>query len=240
MPPFSSLLTIVFSVCCSRVIEKIVLQRPPRLSEERSAPRPSEETSAPRPRRKSISASVSRSVSAGLRRTPSYQVEPVPADNPRGAKCICDIVRMMFVCDSLSHMATLLDLITKSEKIKVLRFKDRIAEPAGGWRDAMINFTLPNCSDPDHICEVQIVHKKMAMCRRKDGLGGHDDYVLERSAREILEFLGEEASDGSPSGFSRVVNQVRLSKCEVPGEPVEESVNTFPNAAGATVEDLTQ
>jgi len=103
-------------------------------------------------------------------------------------------MRLMFLCDTLDDVATLLDLISKSRAIKVVRFKDRIANPSGGWRDAMINFTLPNSPHPAHICEVQIVHKKMAMCRRKDGLGGHDDYARERNAREILEFLGEKAS----------------------------------------------
>ena len=33
------------------------------------------------------------------------------------------------------------------------------------------------------------MHWKMALCRRKDGLGGHDEYVEERNAREILEYL---------------------------------------------------
>ena len=108
-----------------------------------------------------------------------------------GAKHICDIVRMMFVCKTLSDMARLLHRIRKSPVIKVVRFKDRIKNPSGGWRDAMINFcvTKPDC--PHHICEVQIVHQKMALCRNKDGLGGHDEYAQERNAREILEFQGE-------------------------------------------------
>lgn len=92
-------------------------------------------------------------------------------------------------------MATLLDLIRKSNDIKVLRFKDRMQNPSGGWRDAMINFCVvtKDCPHPDHICEVQIVHRKMAVCRNKDGLGGHDEYAIERNAREILEYLGTEA-----------------------------------------------
>jgi len=41
------------------------------------------------------------------------------------------------------------------------------------------------------------VHQKMALCRRKDGLGGHHEYAQERNAREILEHLGEKADDRS-------------------------------------------
>ena len=97
---------------------------------------------------------------------------------------------MTFVCQTLEEMATLLTRIRESSKIEVVRFKDRMQNPSGGWRDAMINFRL---KDSDHICEVQIVHQKMALCRHKDGLGGHDEYARERNAREILEYLGEEA-----------------------------------------------
>ena len=52
----------------------------------------------------------------------------------------------------------------------------------------MINFRVKGLA---HICEVQIVHRKMYVCRRNDGLGGHDTYVMERCAHEILDFLGE-------------------------------------------------
>ena len=108
-----------------------------------------------------------------------------------GAVQICDIVRMMSVCKTLSDMAELLDQIRKSSHIEVVRFKDRIKNPSGGWRDAMINFCVKDSACPHHICEVQIVHQKMALCRRKDGLGGHDVYAQERNAREILEFQGK-------------------------------------------------
>ena len=97
----------------------------------------------------------------------------------------------MFVCKTLSDMAELLDRIRDSPDIEVVRFKDRIKNPSGGWRDAMINFCVKDSACPHHICEVQIVHQKMALCRRKDGLGGHDVYAQERNAREILEFQGE-------------------------------------------------
>ena len=72
------------------------------------------------------------------------------------AERICDIVRFMFVCKTMKDMATLLDQFRESKDIDVVRFKDRIKEPNGGWRDAMINFRVK-----DHICEVQIVHQRM-------------------------------------------------------------------------------
>ena len=152
----------------------------PRLSEEKPPTRQRRKSHAPPP----------------LSAAPSAAAPPAPplSAPPPGAKSICDIVRLMFVCDTLDDVATLLDLISRANTIEVVRFKDRIANPSGGWRDAMLNFTLPNSKHPDHICEVQIVHKKMAMCRQKDGLGGHDDYARERNAREILEFLRVDAS----------------------------------------------
>ena len=91
-------------------------------------------------------------------------------------------------------MATLLNQIRDSPDIEVVRFKDRIKHPSGGWRDAMINFCVRKPDCPHHICEVQIVHQKMALCRRKDGLRGHDEYAKERNAREIIEHLEVEAA----------------------------------------------
>ena len=140
------------------------------------------------------------------RRDPSEPQLLAPKGHP-GAKRICDIVRLMFVCDTSDDMATLLHLISGKKGIEVVRFKDRIANPSGGWRDAMINFRIiyNGCS---HICEVQIVHKKMAMCRNKDGLGGHDEYARERNAREILQFLGVEAIEGCPSSPDKNVLKI--------------------------------
>ena len=109
------------------------------------------------------------------RRMPTHPKDGFPQGAPKGhtgGERICDIVRLMFVCQTSDDMATLLDLISKAKDIEVVRFKDRITEPSGGWRDAMINFRIVH-EGYSHICEVQIVHKKMAMCRQKDGLGGH-------------------------------------------------------------------
>ena len=161
-------------VRCSRACEKIVLQ-PGRSDQAHSSSRT---------RRVGILTRRASKLSGTQQRTSGA------GDSPPGAKRICDIVRMTFVCQTLEEMATLLTRIRESSKIEVVRFKDRMQNPSGGWRDAMINFRL---KDSDHICEVQIVHQKMALCRHKDGLGGHDEYARERNAREILEYLGEEA-----------------------------------------------
>lgn len=139
---------------------------------------------------------------------------------PRGLHCgaeqICDIVRFMFVCKTLSDMAELLDQIRKSSHIEVVRFKDRIKNPSGGWRDAMINFCVKDSDYPHHICEVQIVHQKMALCRRKDGLGGHDEYARERNAREILEHLGlpqpKEEADTLPEQVEQLQEELKGAK----------------------------
>ena len=127
---------------------------------------------------------------------------------------------MMLVCETLSDMAILLDRIRDSPGIEVVRFKDRMQNPSGGWRDAMINFCVKDSAYPRHICEVQIVHQKMALCRQKDGgLGGHDEYSRERNAREILEYLGEEA-DTSPQQVEMVSAREEVAKAEADARSV--------------------
>ena len=169
-----------------------------------------------------------------------------PDEFPHGAKHICDIVRFMFVCKTLSDMATLLDRIRESPHVKVVRFKDRIKNPSGGWRDAMINFcvTKPDC--PRHICEVQIVHRKMALCRHKDGQGGHDEYAQERNAREILEHLGlpqpEEEADTSPQQAEMVsaredaeAAKAAVAKAEAARAKAEADARSVRAGAGAVI-----
>ena len=95
---------------------------------------------------------------------------------------------MMSVCKDLSAMATLLDLIRESNDIKVLRFKDRMQNPSGGWRDAMINFRMT--ADPNnHVCELQLVHKQLMLVRQE--MGGHHEYNVFRGALELLEANGK-------------------------------------------------
>jgi hypothetical protein len=101
------------------------------------------------------------------------------------AERICDVVLDMFECTSLAEMAELLRLIGASPNIEIVRFKDRVANPSGGWRDAMLNYRVTGSS---HICELQISHNKMLL-QRKD-MGGHEVYGFERNARELLEYMG--------------------------------------------------
>jgi hypothetical protein len=103
----------------------------------------------------------------------------VPYPNGAGsADQICDVVRDMFECSSLAEVAEILRLIGASPTIQVVRFKDRISNPSGGWRDAMLNYRVTGSS---HICELQIAHVKM-LKQRKD-MGGHEAYADERNAR---------------------------------------------------------
>ena len=103
-----------------------------------------------------------------------------------GAKKICDVVRDMFVCDTMATVAELLTRVACCPGIELVRFKDRIATPSNGWRDALINYKVKGT---DHICELQIVHAKMLEARAH--FGGHEEYSRDRNAREILEYLGE-------------------------------------------------
>ena len=135
---------------------------------------------------------------------------------------------MMYVCKTLKDMATLLNGICKSDDIDVVRFKDRMQNPSGGWRDAMINFCVPSSKYPHHICEVQIVHQKMALCRRKDGLGGHDEYAKERNAREILEHLGKSPQpDSSPGKVEKLLEKLEASRADAEKGKVAEPAITW-------------
>jgi len=108
-------------------------------------------------------------------------------DGSGGAERICDVVRDMFECASFTEMAELVKLIVASPAIEIIRSKDRIAHPSGGWRDAMINYRVKGTT---HVCELQIVHRKMLMARKD--LGGHEAYGYERNAREVLEYMGNQ------------------------------------------------
>ena len=102
----------------------------------------------------------------------------------------------------MEEVAEVLRLILACPDIEIVRFKDRFAHPAAGWRDAMINYRVKGS---DHICEVQIAHKMLLVCRGKD-LGGHDSYAQERNAREILEYLGVATQAGPPAAADASLN----------------------------------
>jgi len=108
-------------------------------------------------------------------------------DAPGDAGRVCDIVREMFVCDSMRAIAALVDTVRRSPELLLIRIKDRFACPsAGGWRDLMVNVALIDA--PHHTCEIQIAHRQMLVARK--GLPGHVVYGRVRNARELLESLG--------------------------------------------------
>merc|ERR1712037_172679 len=75
-----------------------------------------------------------------------------------------------------------------TQKIDVLRVKNRFAEPtSGGWADFMVSFRFR--SDPNqHVCELQLCHKDMMTVRKQ--MGAHHEYAEFRSALELLEVTG--------------------------------------------------
>ena len=88
-------------------------------------------------------------------------------DEPGKADRVCDIVRDMFSVSSMEQMAKVAVALLSCSEIAIVRVKDRNAEPsAGGWRDIMINFVLVG-DDNAHVCEVQLVHKKMLLQRKE-------------------------------------------------------------------------
>ena len=107
----------------------------------------------------------------------------------------------MFTCKTMDEVADVLRRILACSDIEIVRFKDRFAHPAAGWRDAMINYRVKGS---DHICEVQIIHEQLLVCRKQ--LGGHESYAQERNAREILEYLGVATQAGPPAAADASLN----------------------------------
>ena len=81
-------------------------------------------------------------------------------------------------------MRELLELLLESDKIELLRFKDRFKYPSAGYRDAMINYRIKGHR---HVCELQIGVHLMLVARR--GLDGHKTYGSVRNATELKEYL---------------------------------------------------
>jgi len=152
-----------------------------------------EEAAVARPKSRSVMEALSMMAAAHgcqllamgpLKRTSRASEKMVLNPDGGGAERVCDVVRDMFVCATMDAVAELLHLICQIPNIELLRLKNRFHEPSGGWRDAMINYRVTGTT---HVCELQIAHFKMLMCRKD--LGGHEAYALERNARELLEYL---------------------------------------------------
>ena len=98
---------------------------------------------------------------------------------------ILDVVRGMVTCDSMTDLGAALKFFSEADGWEIVRVKNRFAAPSsGGWADCLLN--IVRSDDPrQHVCEVQLVHKKMLVLRGKD-LGGHDAYNRYRTADEML------------------------------------------------------
>ena len=61
--------------------------------------------------------------------------------------------------------------------VRLVRVKDRFAQPAAGWRDCMVNFYVA-ADQARHVCEVQVAHSKMLTLRAGlDGCALHYSYL---------------------------------------------------------------
>ena len=110
-------------------------------------------------------------------------------DDEGNADRVCDMRRAMVVVSSILELGRVLEVFNALHNqgvIRLVRVKDRIAQPAAGWRDCMVNFYI--AADPArHVCEVQVAHAKMLTARA--GLDGHAVYGRVRNATEQLEKL---------------------------------------------------
>ena len=109
-------------------------------------------------------------------------------DKPGKAERICDVVRDMFTVSSMEQMARVAEALLACSDIRIVRVKDRNIDPSGGgWRDIMINYVVVGDKSA-HVCEAQLVHKKMKLQRTEQD--GHLYYNRVRIATEVLEKLG--------------------------------------------------
>jgi len=131
---------------------------------------------------------------------------------PGAADKVCDVVRAMLKASTMNHVIALVFAFINCEEIVVVRVKDRFVTKSspGGWRDLMINFFF--IDDPQqHVCEVQIVHKKMLVARQ--GLPGHAIYDRVRNASEILEKL-DVANPAKRADRARMMRETDVSTRE--------------------------
>lgn len=102
---------------------------------------------------------------------------------------VCDVRRALLEVKSMAACGDVLEALLRLHEngtLVIVRVKDRIAQPAAGWRDVLCNFYLS--ADPQrHVCEVQVAHTKMLTARV--GLDGHKVYHRVRNAVELLEYM---------------------------------------------------
>jgi hypothetical protein len=108
---------------------------------------------------------------------------------------VYDIVRCMVVYDTMNGMASGIRALQASKDAKILRVKNRFSSPtAGGWMDVMVNIEVVG-DRSQHVCEAQFVHKSLYAVRKL--MGGHDEYIVYRSAAELLEVEAADAANGN-------------------------------------------
>ena len=132
---------------------------------------------------------------APLKKMPrTIQKSMLRADAARRGKVddILDVVRGMVICGTMSELGAALAFFSEGEHgWNIVRVKNRFeadAQTSGGWADCLLN--VVRADDPlQHVCEVQLVHRKMLTLRKE--LGGHEAYNSYRTADELLLVLNE-------------------------------------------------
>ena len=149
-------------------------------------------------------------------------------EGPLDATSLCDVLRGSLQCEDFTMLVTALDLLKAldsefgdlaqarglTQRIRLLRIKDRFATPtSGGWADVLVNFVFEEDA-AKHVVELQLQHKSLLLVRKEGG--GHKDYNEFRSAFELLEAVGKAPTDAfedaTGAEFDAVVNQEWLNQ----------------------------
>jgi hypothetical protein len=96
-----------------------------------------------------------------------------------------DLARSSIVCDKMSQLRTASEMI--QQEFKVIRIKDRFANPQDGYRDILMNVEMPN----GHIVEVQL-HLK-GIIEVKNG-AGHELYNEVRTIKARIKMENRPAT----------------------------------------------
>ena len=112
-------------------------------------------------------------------------LEKINSDYGGDASKIMDLARSSIVCDKMSQLRTASEMI--QQEFKVIRIKDRFANPQDGYRDILMNVEMPN----GHIVEVQL-HLK-GIIEVKNG-AGHELYNEVRTIKAKIKMENRPAT----------------------------------------------
>ena len=87
-------------------------------------------------------------------------------DDEGNADRVCDVRRALLVVFTMAEFGQVLQVFAALHErgvIVIVRVKDRIAAPAAGWRDVMINFYIQGDGNR-HVCEVQVSALASSAC----------------------------------------------------------------------------